>query len=367
MRLPVSVVSGIVGGFAALCLLLTPAAAQDKPLKKIRYATGSTVVNIAYPWMRMPLALKYWRDAGYDVEIVPLGGALQAIQQMVAGNVDIVQLNSTNLVQGNVSNGLQMRALMLNTVNDWSLGVPADSPIKTVRDFKGKTIGVPNLATGGMPLLRLYLQQNGLDPDNDVSIVPIGFGPQALQAVRSGRVQGAMFFQAAFASFENLGVPFRYFHAADWRQQPDFAMATLQKTIDADPAMIKAIVKGAVEATVFAMANPDCVRKLQWANWPDTKPSGAPDEATQIKWDLNNLHAQETSMQEAFELSGGKNWGAYTVDEMDRLQSFMLQTKMIDKRLPNASYIVNIPGFFDAVNAFDHAAVVHQAETCTMN
>ena len=48
--------------FAAAALALTalapvPAAAQDKPLKKVTIGVGTQVLNIGYPWLMMALAL----------------------------------------------------------------------------------------------------------------------------------------------------------------------------------------------------------------------------------------------------------------------------------------------------------------------
>jgi len=366
--------SGVFNGALRRCLLpvlaamactlaVAPALAQA-PLKKVRIAIGTRVVNIAYPWLTMPAALGYWKAEGYDVEVTPIGGSLEAIQQLAAGNVDFVQVNSAVIVQSNVNNKLALRSVLLSTVNDWSVVALEGGPIKDVKDFKGKAIGVPALSTGGMPMLKEYLRSNGLEPDVDVAIVAVGFGAPALAAIQSNKVQGLMFFQAALTGFENAGGKFRYFHGADWRQQPDFALATTQKTIDADPAMVEAIARGAAKGAVFSMASPECTRRVQWKVWPDTKPSGAPDEATQARWDMANLAAQQTGMKEAFALSGGKLWGAYTPAEYGTLQDFLLRAELIKGRLPNESFIVGIPGFFEKVNAFDQAAVRAQAEAC---
>ena len=359
----------LVSGAVMLLSASEPGAQSSSapPLKKIRYATGSPVINVAYPWMTLPIVLGYWKQEGYDVEIVGLQGGTAAVQQAVAGNVQILQANSGTLVQANVTANTRFRAIMLNTVNDWSVVALEDGPIHDFKDFKGKSIGVPTLATGGVPLLKEYLQQSGLTPDDDVKIVAVGFGAQAFEALVSNRVQGLMFFQAQIAGFENLGGKFRYFHGDDWRTQPDFTMATLQKTVDSDPDMLVAIVRGSAKATLFAMTNPDCARRLHWARWPDTKPSGSTDEATLAKWDLHNLEAQEASMKEAFALSGGKLWGLYTAPEIGDLQHWMLQAKLIDHELPPASYIVDIPNFFEKVNDFDHAAVIQQAEKCVVD
>jgi len=60
-------------------------------------------------------------------------------------------------------------------------------------------------------------------------------------------------------------------------------MVALQSTIDRDPKMIEAVVRGSAKASLFALTNPDCARQVQWKHYPSTKPTGA-EEATLIKW-----------------------------------------------------------------------------------
>src|SRR5256885_266228 len=136
--------------FAALFAVLFAAGsqAQTKPLKKVRIAVGTTNLNVGYPWLTLPLSLDYWKQEGYDVDVLPVGASLQALQQMVAGNADFAQLNSSVVIQGNVMNDIPVRVVMNNGVIDWSIAVLDDGPIKDVKDLKGKTIGVFSLATG---------------------------------------------------------------------------------------------------------------------------------------------------------------------------------------------------------------------------
>lgn len=349
---------------AAVALCVEPASAQQaKPLKKVRIAVGTTNLNVGYPWLTLPLSLGYWRDAGYDVDVLPVGASLQALQQMVAGNAEFAQLNSSVVIQGNVVNGIPVRVVMNNGVIDWSLSVLEDGPIKTVQDLKGKTIGVFSLATGGIAFMKSYLRQNGMDPDKDINMVAVGLGAPPVEALRTNRVQALLFWASAQATFENAGLKLRYLRGSDWRGYPDFTFSTLQKTIDSDPAMVEAIARGAAEASVFVFANPDCARRLHWARFPNTKPSGA-EEATLVKWDLNNQKAQTDSMKDAFEMNGGKLWGNASADAYGRIQNFMLEAKLIDKTIPPATYLVNIPNFWQKINDFDAQAVRAQAANC---
>jgi len=339
------------------------AIADNPPLQKVRIVVGgATVLGIVYPWLNLPRALGYWKEEGYDVEVIGLAPMIQPMPLLVAGRADFIQTGSSDIIQANVLGGQPVRVAMQNTSLDWAIGVPADSTIKTLQDLKGKKIGVLSLAAGGIKYLKTYMVQCGLDPDKDISLIAVGFGAPAVQALRSNAVQGLFYWSAGLASFENAGLSMRYIFAPDWRTYPDYSLAVMQSTLEKDPKMVEAIVRGAAKATLFAMTNPDAVRQIQWQAFPGTKPSGNVDELTLVKWDLNNLNAELRGMKESFEMNGGKYYGNTDPAGFDRLQKFMLATGQIPSTLPGATFLPGIPDFYAQANHFDHAAVIAAAQ-----
>ena len=342
-------------------LAAIPAHAEDQ-LKKVRIAFAGPALSIAQPWLQMPGPLGYWRQEGLDVNVFVARGSLQAIQLLIAGQADVVQINSWPLVQAATNNGILIRDLMLNTVIDWQLVVPQDSPIKTVHEFKGKTIGTAGLP--GMAFLKSYLKASGLDPDRDVQIVPTGAGALAGQALNNKKVQGLFYRGSVIAGLENSGFVFRSFSDPEWHRLPGYSMATLQSTIARDPKMLEGLVRGAAKASLFATTNPDCVVQLQWTNYPASKPSGVDDE-TAAKWDRRTLDLTLATMKTAFDLGGGAEWGKSTPEQFARLQEIFLRGRIIARKLVNpATYIIAVPDFFQKANTFDHDAIVEQAKTC---
>ena len=336
----------------------------QQPLKKVQLGIGTLVLNLTYPWALMPPVLGYWKEEGLEVDVFSSQSSLQGIQTMSVGKLDFVEANSAPIMQAAADNKIPIRIVMVNTVIDWFLVSQETGPIKKVADFKGKTIGVSSLGTGGVALLKSYLNANGIDPDKDISMVPVGVGPAALDALRSDRVQGLMYWGAAITGFEAAGAKFTTFHDPKWRKMPDFSIATLQSTIDKDPAMVIGLVRGAAKASLFTMTNPDCVRQIQWAKYPSTKPTGAAEDAL-IKADLHRLKGQEDGMQQALDMGGGKLWGAAKPADFAVLEDFFIATKAITKKLGSpADYLIGIPGFFEKVNDFDHEAIVKQAKEC---
>jgi NitT/TauT family transport system substrate-binding protein len=354
----------LIGCIIALVttLVTAPCGAQQVPAQKVRLAVGTTVLNVGYPMLTLAVTLGYWKEEGYDVELLPVGASLQAIQQMVAGNAEFAEVNASVIVQSNVKNDLPVRIVMANGVIDWAVAVDADGPIRSVKDLKGKTIGVFSLATGGIAYLNSYLRANGLDPARDIEMVPLGLGAPPVEALRTGKVQGLLYWAAAISTFENAGLKLRKLAGEDWRSYPDYSMSTMQATIDRHPEMVLAMARGAAKATVFALANPVCARKLHWAHYPSTKPTGA-DEATLVRWDMNNQQAQLDSLSDGYKLNG-ELWGNVDPAAFDRLVAFMLAAKQIDRTMSAKDMAVAIPDFFTKVNAFDVKAIEDSARAC---
>jgi NitT/TauT family transport system substrate-binding protein len=128
--------------------------------------------------------------------------------------------------------------------------------------------------------------------------------------------------------------------------------------------MLEGVVRGAAKASLFALTNPDCARRVRWASNPAARPTGLDDTAA-VKNDLHALDATLNAMKLALDLSGGKEWGKSTPEQFAHLQDILLRTKQISKRLVNASdYVIAVPDFFKNANTFDHDAVVQQAKSC---
>ena len=342
------------------------AAEEPKPaaeLKDVRIAVGTYVLNIGYPWLMVPQAAGFWRDLGYNVTVEGVGASLDCVQQLVGGNVDFVQVNSTVVIQSNVKESIPLRIVHETGTVDWGLVVPADSDITDVQDFRGKDIGVFSLASGGIPLMQAYLSSEGVGTD-EYEMIPVGFGPQASDALNRGDVVALMLWNSALAQLENLGHEFRYFRPEMWTTMPDFSLATMVGMIERDRQTVVDIVKGIAMAEVFTQANPECVVKLQWDNWPDTKPADVDDETAKA-WDMHILEAQfNVAMLGAFNLHGGDLWGVATPEEYGRLQEFMLNAGLIEDTLDPATFIIDSPGFWEEVNDFDHEAIIELAQKC---
>lgn len=353
---------------AALCVtaLIAGIGQPARAGQKVVIAAGTQVLNITYPWLLMPLALGYWKDEGYDVDVIPAGGSSQAIQQLVGGGADLVQVNSTSLISVVANDKVDLKAVMTNTVLDWSLVSLKSGPVQSLKDFKGKAIGVSSLGTGGIPLLKAYLKNNGISPDKDIQIVPVGFGPTALNALRNNDVQGLMYWGSAIASFENAGAKLNYFRAKSWSKMADFSMATSSAKLAKEGDMIAAIVRGSAEASLFAATNPTCAREIFWKKFPDMKAHGDADEKALAAWDDNSLKSSLQTMATARKLKGYDGYAGAPASGYGTVAKMMLDNSVISKTVDQKDLVVN-PSFFKKANDFDKEKIIEQAKACRVS
>jgi NitT/TauT family transport system substrate-binding protein len=348
----------------ATAFLPVPALAQPKPLQKVRLVAATSVLDVTYTMLTLAKTLGYYQAEGLDVDLQPAGGSLQVIQQLVGGGAELGAGSGNAMLQANAKNNLPVRVAYTITASDWAVGVDADGPIKTAKDLKGKTIGVFSLASGGVALLNGLLRTNGIDPAKDVEMISVGMGAAPVEALRSGKAQGLIYWGSALTGFENAGLHLRRIAGDDWSMYPEYSLGVMQATIDKNPEMVVGFARAMAKAAVYATTNPTCAVQLHWKNYPSTKGSGA-DDATLLKRDLRSLQTQLDSMVVARRNFGdGKQWGKFDTGAWNKLSAFMLAGKQIDAPFDPSGIAARIPGLSDKINAFDAQAVMEAARAC---
>jgi NitT/TauT family transport system substrate-binding protein len=146
--------------------------------------------------------LGIFKKHGLDLTITDFGGGSKEVQAMTAGAIDIGDGAGTEMAF--VAKGAPMIAVCESTTTApfLSVGVPWDSPIKSLADLKGKIIGVSSPGSfsdwSGHELART--QGWG---ENGVKTVAIGGGPApALAALRTHLVDAVIGNTSQFLTFE---------------------------------------------------------------------------------------------------------------------------------------------------------------------
>lgn len=240
---------------ASACVALSPAKAQET----IRVGWTIPAEESKYWMMRRPDAFP---DLGkkYRIEWVQFQGTAPMVQAMVAGALDCSTQGVLSLAQGADKAGLQAYIIAQHVGEKpgsfsvyWA--VKDDSPIKTIADMKGKSVGTNVFGSGILGPMFLLLKKNGLDPEKDIKLVETGF-PGSEDAIRTGRVDVGVLNQPFAARAEAKGGLRKLFSLSDQQQNIVHIMEVCRKDfVDKNPELVKSYVRDLTAGMKKALAD----------------------------------------------------------------------------------------------------------------
>jgi len=178
------------GGLLVCMTLLLSGGAKAGPLEKpeLVLAVGGKTTLYYLP-LTIAERLGYFKDEGLTVEIQDFPGGAKALQALIGGSADVVSgAYEHTIVMQTLAQKLE--AFVLQGTNPGiSLGVSKEhaASYSWPKDLKGWRVGVSAPGSSTHMLVNHLLASVGLTPD-DVSIVGVGTGAQAVAAMRSGRL-----------------------------------------------------------------------------------------------------------------------------------------------------------------------------------
>jgi len=132
----------------------------------------------------------YFKDEGLNITglISSAGGGTSLRNMLAGGGVPYGEVNPGVVVSAILA-GADLRIVSDNvlTVAEFVWAVKPDSPIKTIKDLKGRKIGYTNPRSTSQALARMLLQIVGYQPDDAELVKTGGFG-EGIAALDSGLV-----------------------------------------------------------------------------------------------------------------------------------------------------------------------------------
>jgi NitT/TauT family transport system substrate-binding protein len=175
-------------GLAALALVLASSAALA--LDQVR--VGKAVPNsFAFGATEVGIEAGMFAQEGLEIVATGFRGDAQLQQALAAGSVDVGLGSGPGLgfrIKGAPAIGV---AGMYGAPSNLALLVPANSPIKTIADLKGKRIGVTTAGSLTDWLVRELSRQQGWGSDG-IKILPLGQIQARLAAMERGELDGTV-------------------------------------------------------------------------------------------------------------------------------------------------------------------------------
>jgi ABC-type nitrate/sulfonate/bicarbonate transport system substrate-binding protein len=203
----------------------------------------------------------------YNIEWTQFQGTAPMTQALAAGALDCATQAPLSLANGVVGGGLKAYIVaqhVFEKAGGFSVywAVMDNSPIKTIADLKGKTIGISVIGGGTQGPFNMLLKQNGVDPAKDIKLVEIGFAASE-DALRQGRVDAINMNQPFAARAEAKGGTRKLFSLN--QAMPNIVHileACRADFVDKNPELVKNYVRDITSGMKKALADRDETLKV---------------------------------------------------------------------------------------------------------
>src|SRR5690242_21054972 len=156
-----------------------------------RVGFPSLATGFAPSWVAADKGI--WKKHGLDVELIFLRGGSRTVSALLGGSVDFIigsDLGATTAIL----QGAKLTRVG-TTTNTLGYSLVTQPGIKTVRDLKGKIIGITPGRDAAYARVVKLLRDNGMDASKDVTFLSVGDGGPAARvaALSTGVIQATMF------------------------------------------------------------------------------------------------------------------------------------------------------------------------------
>ena len=252
---------------ASACLTvanITVTKAQD--VQTIRVGWTIPAEESKYWMMRRPEKFPNL-GKGYKIEWSQFQGTSPMSQALIAGALDCATQGVLPIAQGMDKNTLSTYVVAQHVgerPGSFSVywAVKEDSPIKTVADLKGKTVGISIIGGGTHGPFALMLKRAGVDPDKDIKLVEVSFSLSE-DALRQGRVDTVNMNQPFAARAEAKGGVRKLFALSEAVPNIVHIVEACRKDfVDKNPELVKQYVKDITSGLKMALADRDETMKV---------------------------------------------------------------------------------------------------------
>lgn len=198
----------------------------------------------------------FFEERGITVRVDAYESGAATQQALEAGDADMIHYFPPGIARG-VAQGIEQKIVASDQIRPtgWAILVKEDSPIRSLSDLDGKTIGVS--ATGTTTdFYALWAAQEG---DAEVQRVPLG-GSGIVPGLQAGNVDAAVVFPPlAYRAEVEQDLGLRVLVDLGEEMPPNLpdVISASQSYIDEQPEAVQAYLDGLFEAVVYMKENPE--------------------------------------------------------------------------------------------------------------
>jgi len=356
------VIMVLISGLLVLGVLVMPGQVAAKESVQLVLPTTSYGVWYNNNTIGLPKSqggLGFYEEEGLDVKVTGAGGSTAAIKIVAAGKADASAATGYSALIAGVEQGMPLISPFADGLeNKQFIVVPEDSPIMSIRDLKGKQVGVYSMGSDGVHYSKAMAMEAGLDPMKDITLVPIGLGAQAVNTIKKGTVAGAAFWDTAIALMEVQGMKFRYLSTPSINQIVSGGLVVNMNWLRDNRSTAVKFFRALAKAEVFRKVNPAASIKVHWKVFPMGKPGGGISEEQALKNMTHVLMARLRGNPPLYLWEGRVGF----IPEMkwQPTMDFFFNNGLIKKKVPVSQVFTN--EFIAEANQFNIQEIIDRAK-----
>jgi ABC-type nitrate/sulfonate/bicarbonate transport system substrate-binding protein len=193
---------------------------------------------------------------GFTADVVLIPGSPRTVQALMAGDLDFVVAGSAAVLRARMQGAEIAMLASPSSYSSQRVLIKPDSPLQSLKDLKGKLIGVTQFGSAGDTFLRTAVKKAGLR-ETDVTVLQMGGTPGVTQALEAGRIEvGVLGESGMLLVFQNKA---RQLKGASARELGipglDAPLTTTERKLKRDRPGVLRFVQAYIEAIHYFKTN----------------------------------------------------------------------------------------------------------------
>jgi NitT/TauT family transport system substrate-binding protein len=253
--------------FFAVIVVLVVLGKSAESADRIRI--GVSNYNLSNLTVGVAQTKEFFKQEGIDAEIIRMNPNV-ATMALVGGDVGYTTLIGS--VIGANLKGAKLKMIACSQ-DRTPLALVGKAELKSVKDLKGRTIGVGSYGSTPDIVARMIVKHFGIDPDTEIKVLALGSDAARLAALKEGVVD--VIIVAPPVDFEGQKMGFNILiRAGEVFRFPYNGLGTSVRKISENPDEVKRVLRALIKANGFIRKNKEgTVRVL--VDWAKTKPEFA--------------------------------------------------------------------------------------------
>ena len=212
----------------------------------------STPADAAHFTMHLAQKRGFLKEEGFDAEVIVISGP---VANVALSNGDTDYFSGFGSALRAILQGLPLRIVACYRPTPHFM-LQSRPEFKSVKDLKGKTIGITVFGGGPDLVGRLIIKHFGLDPDKDVKFVPGGTGEGRYIRMQQGLLDATIATVPTDYLGRKMGFPV-IVRSEDLFTYPFSGLTTHITKIKEKPEEVKRVIRAGIKANRYMRENRD--------------------------------------------------------------------------------------------------------------